>query len=72
MLLDFEADESDAEELACSFAGVLDEPGWYADFNSPAESFVVFPGCIFRYRRGEQARRRLAEAPARAIGAPEQ
>jgi hypothetical protein len=39
-----------------AFAEVLDQPGWYADFHSPAESFVVFPGRIFRYPRGEFGR----------------
>jgi hypothetical protein len=34
-LLDFEADEADADELARTFAEALDQPGWYADFRSP-------------------------------------
>ncbi len=70
-LLDFEADESDAEQLAQSFAAALDEPGWYADFHSPAESFVVFPGRVFRYRRGDAAGRGEAQAYARSLGIPE-
>jgi len=43
-ILDFEADEAEAENLAQTFAGALDQHGWYADFRSPAETFVVFPG----------------------------
>jgi len=34
-LLDFEADEAEADELAPAFASVLDEPGWYVNFQSP-------------------------------------
>src|SRR6516164_3818433 len=51
--LDFEADEADAGELALAFADALEQPGWYVNFQSPAESFIVFPGRIFRYRRGD-------------------
>jgi hypothetical protein len=69
--LDFEADEAGARELAEAFAGVLDEPGWYVNFQSPAESFVVFPGRIFRYPRGDQAGRADAEAYGRQLAIPE-
>ncbi len=50
--LDFEADEARAEELAGVFAEVLAQPGWYVNFQTPAESFIIFPGRIFRYPRG--------------------
>lgn len=44
-LLEFEADEADADSLAQTFARALDDQpiAWYADFRSPAETFVVFP-----------------------------
>lgn len=69
-VLDFEADEAHAGELAGAFAGVLDQ-GWYVNFQSPAESFVVFPGRIFRYPRGEEAGRTDAQAYGRRLGIPE-
>ena len=69
--LDFEADESDASELAEVFAQVLDQPGWYVNFQSPAESFVVFPGKIFRYPRGDAAGRAAARAHGRQLAIPE-
>jgi hypothetical protein len=68
--LDFEADEAQAEELAQTFAGALDQPGWYADFRSPAETFVVFPGRIFRYPRGDDAGRADAQAHGRRLAIP--
>jgi hypothetical protein len=33
---------------------------------------VVFPGKIFRYRRGDQAGREEAQARGRSVGVPEQ
>jgi hypothetical protein len=72
-LLDFEADDAHAEELAESFAATLDDQptAWYADFRSPAETFVVFPGRIFRYPRGDQAGRAEAQAHGRQLAIPE-
>jgi len=68
---DFEADERRAEDLARAFAGALDEPGWYLDFRSPAETFVVFPGRTFRYPRGDAAGRAAAQAHGRRLAIPE-
>jgi hypothetical protein len=70
-VLDFEADEAEARELAEAFAGVLDRPGWYVDFHSPADTFVVFPGRIFRYPRGDEAGRAEAQAYGRQLAIPE-
>jgi|SRR5579875_1180656 len=69
--LDFEADDGAAEELAHTFAGVLDRPGWYVNFQSPAESFIVFPDRIFCYPRGDQAGRAEAQAHGRLLGIPD-
>ena len=57
--------------LARAFADVLDGPGWYANFQSPATSFVVFPGKIFRYPRGDPAGRAEAQAYGRQLAIPE-
>lgn len=69
--LDFEADEAEAEDLAQTFAGALDQPGWYVDFRSPAETFVVFPGRTFRYPRGDDTGRAEAQAHGRQLAIPE-
>ena len=68
--LDFEAEEAAAGGLALAFADVLDQPGWYVNFESPAESFVVFPERIFRYPRGDVAGRAEAQAHGRQLGIP--
>jgi hypothetical protein len=70
-LLHFDVPDQDAERLATTLAAALDEPGWYADFHTPAESFVVFAGRVFRYPRGDAAGRARAEAHARGRGVPE-
>jgi hypothetical protein len=71
-VLDFEADEAAADGLARAFADVLDDgPGWYVNFQSPTVSFVVFPGKIFRYPRGDAAGRAGAQAYGRGLAIPE-
>jgi hypothetical protein len=69
--LDFEASEAEADVLTQTFAGTLDQPGWYVDFHSPAESFVIFPGRIFRYPRGDKAGRAEAQDYGRQLAIPE-
>jgi hypothetical protein len=69
--LDFEADEARAADLAQAFADALDQPGWYVNFDSPTESFVVFPGQIFRYPRGDKTGRAEAQAHGRQLAIPE-
>lgn len=68
---DFIADEGEAVNLAQAFAGALDQSGWYVDFRSPTETFVVFPGRIFRYPRGDDTGRADAQAHGRQLGIPD-
>jgi hypothetical protein len=70
-VLDFEADEAGADELARALAAALDQPGWYVAFRSPAETFVVFPGRILRYPRGDDLGRAQAAAYGRQLALPE-
>jgi hypothetical protein len=69
--IDFEAADRDVGALADMLAGALADPGWYANFQSAEEAFVVFPGRVFRYPRGDPAGRALAQAHGRALGVPE-
>jgi hypothetical protein len=46
--------------------------GWYCDFRSEDETFVVFGGKVFRYPRGDHTGRAEAEDHARSIGVPEE
>ena len=69
--LEFAADEGQADGLARTFADVLEQPGWHVNFESPAESFVMFPGRIFRYPRGDAAGRAEAQEYGRQLAIPE-
>ena len=67
----FEAADEDADQLAESLSRVLDPTcGWYCDFRSADETFVVFADRIFRYRRGDPAGRAAAEQHGRSVGVP--
>jgi hypothetical protein len=71
-LMEFRAPREEAERLAEALAGcLLAEGGWYTDFHTPDESFVVFADRIFRYPRGDTAGRAEAERYARSVGVPE-
>ena len=69
--LDFEADEDQAADLVQAFADALDQPGWYVDFRSPTDTWVVFPGRAFRHPRGDAAGRAEAQAHGRQLAIPE-
>jgi hypothetical protein len=68
-LLEFEVERG--AELAEVLSGVLDSPGWYADFHDEHEIFVIFPGRVFRYRRGDDAAREEAKEFGRGLAIPE-
>ena len=70
-LLRFDVTDARAPAFAEALAGVLDEPGWYADLHTVDESFVVFTGRVFRYPMGDREGRAAAEAHARKRGVPE-
>ncbi|GAA1531386.1 hypothetical protein [Kribbella lupini] len=70
-IMDFAVEDQHAEALAEKLQEVLDKPGWYADFHNADEIFVVFPGKVFRYPRGDQAARAEAQAHGRTLAIPE-
>jgi hypothetical protein len=71
-LLEFAVEDERAADLADALAEILDQPGWYADFHNDEEIFVVFPGRVFRYRRGDQEARAAAQEHGRTLAIPEQ
>jgi hypothetical protein len=63
---------SDATEARADVqAASLAEPGWYADFRSVTQVYVVFPHRAFRYPRGDEAGRSQAAAHGRTLAIPE-
>jgi hypothetical protein len=70
-VVELEVSDADMPMLAERLAVGLLEPGWYASFRSPVETFIVFPGRVFRYPRGDEAGRTEAQAHGRIVGVPE-
>jgi hypothetical protein len=69
---DDSADDSAAEALAEALAGcLLAEGGWYGDFRTATEKFVVYAGRVFRYPRGDAAGDAAARDYGRSVGVPE-
>jgi len=52
-------------------AEVLDQPGWYVNFRSPAESFIVSRARSSATPGGDAAGRAAAQARGRQRGIPE-
>lgn len=71
-LIQFTAPDTEAERLAAALSDCLSPTGgWYADFSTDAEKFVVFAGKVFRYPRGNPAGQAEAKAYGRSAGVPE-
>ena len=71
-LLWFEAADEHTDRLAQALTVALDGGGWYADFHSETEVTVVFPGRVFRYRRGDRRERAAVEVYASSVGVPDE
>jgi hypothetical protein len=69
-MIHFDFPEDQAESVANALADVLDSPGWYTNFDTHDDTFVIFPGRVFRYPRGDHAARTEAEAFAVTLGIP--
>jgi hypothetical protein len=71
-LIYFDVAAARAADLAEVLSRVLErDGGWYCDFRSNDEVFVVFCDRVFRYRRGDRAARSTVEDYARSMGVPE-
>ena len=69
--IEFEAPLEEAEALATALSRAIDKRlGWYCDFRSSTETFVVFAERVFRYPRGDTVGRSDAETYARSVGVP--
>jgi hypothetical protein len=72
-LLDFAAEEPQAQRLADQLASALASTGgWYTDFHTSTDTFVIFANKVFRYPRGQAEGRREAQDYGRLVGVPEQ
>jgi hypothetical protein len=70
-IIDFHVTAARAAELAGTMSQALSrESGWYCDFHSLNDVFVVFNEKIFRYQRGDRSGRAEAEEYGRSMGVP--
>lgn len=53
-MIQFEFPTEEAERLATALAAVLDEPGWYTNFDVDGDKVVIFPRRVMRYRRADE------------------
>ncbi|ONH27540.1 CHRD domain-containing protein [Pseudofrankia asymbiotica] len=70
-LVFFDVADTEAEALATQLSDALAAPGWYVDLHTAQDSFIVFPGRVIRYRRGDPQGRAEAEEYGRAHGIPD-
>ena len=71
--IDFQIADDDVPNLAAALERSLSGVGgWYCDFRTDAETFVVFAGRTFRYPRGDDAGRAAAATYALSVGVPEE
>jgi len=70
--IEFEVDEQVVVDLSEALSRSIEPSGgWYCDFRTDEETFVVFAGRVFRYPRGEAESRAEAEAYGQSVGVPE-
>jgi hypothetical protein len=68
----FEMEDELADAVAAALASALDgDGGWYCNFSTATEAWVVFRGRVFRYPIGDHAGRAEAQAYGRSLGVPE-
>jgi hypothetical protein len=70
--IEFSVEDQSLTDLVEALSRSLDPTGgWYCDFRTAEEIFVVFAGRVFRYHRGDLQGRAEAEAYGLSAGVPE-
>lgn len=70
-LVAFTSTTADPQDLGARFADALAGPGWYVDFHTEEATYVILPGEVISYRRGDADGRAHATERARAHGIPD-
>lgn len=63
-----------ADDQADAIAGELSQAlmqGWYINASTAAHVYVLFPGKVFKYRKGDSLQRTKAKEYGRSLGIPE-
>ena len=69
--LSFEADERQAGALAAELSRSLKPLGWYINASTATDVYVIFPNKVFKYRKGDRARREEVKRYGLTVGIPE-
>ncbi|WP_433386077.1 hypothetical protein ACQPZX_34830 [Actinoplanes sp. CA-142083] len=69
-LVEFSSD-ADPTELASHLADALSGRGWYASYDTDDETYVIFPGKVFHYSKGDDPAREEVKNYARSAGVPD-
>lgn len=67
----FKTDDEHADALAEALSQALKPQGWYINAATAEWLYVIFPGRVFKYARGDAAGRAAAQQYARELGIPE-
>ncbi len=67
----FEIKNENIEEMGQILSRALENGKWYLDLTSESDKLVVFPGKVFRYKKGDLKSQSDAKAFGRSIGIPE-
>jgi hypothetical protein len=70
-LVRFEVEDDKAPNVAEAMSKSLHEGTWYVDFSSENITFVVFPGKVFGYVKGDAVGREEVREYGRSLGIPE-
>ncbi len=69
--LSFEVEQAQAEAVVDALSRALKPRGWFINASTAAHVFVLFPGKIFKYVRGDPIGREAAKAHGRTLDIPE-
>lgn len=69
--LSFEVEDSQADAISGKLSRALKPQGWYINASTDTHVYVIFPGKVFKYRKGDSLQREEAKRHGRSIGIPE-
>ncbi len=69
--LSFEAEASRADDLAEKMAAALKPRAWYINASTDTHVFVIFPGRVFKYLKGDREQREAVKRFGRSLAIPE-
>lgn len=69
--LTFEANDDQADDIARQLSQALKEQAWFINASTERHVFIIFPGKVMKYKKGNRTAREKAARYALSIGVPE-